>query len=83
MVQEQLVLQNLQRFVAYVQEDEAEFVRCVMENKTAVQKAEREQARRKLEKQERRISELDRIIQQLYEDRVAGVLSAEQFAKLS
>lgn len=83
MVQEQLVLQNLQRVVAYVQEGEAEFVRCVMENKTAVQKAEREQARRKLEKQERRISELDRIIQQLYEDRVAGVLSAEQFAKLS
>ena len=37
-----------------------------MENKTAVQKAEREQARRKLEKQERRISEFDRIIQQLY-----------------
>ena len=75
--------QNLQRVVAYVQEDEAGFVRCVMENKTAVQKAEREQARRKLEKQERRISELDRIIQQLYEDRVAGALSAERFAKLS
>ena len=60
------MLQNLQRIVAYAQEDEDEFVRCVMENKTAVQKAEREQARRKLEKQERRISEFDRIIQQLY-----------------
>ena len=58
-------------------------MRCVMENKTAVQKAEQEQARRKLEKQERRISELARIIQQLYEDRVAGALSAERFAKLS
>lgn len=80
---EQLVLQNLQRVVAYAQEDEDEFVRCVMENKTAVQKAEREQARRKLEKQERRISELDRIIQQLYEERVAGALSIERFAKLS
>ena len=80
---EQLVLQNLQRVVAYAQEDEDEFVRCVMENKTAVQKTEREQARRKLEKQEWRISELDRIIQQLYEDRVAGALSTERFAKLS
>ena len=82
-VLEQLVLQNLQRVVAYAQEDEKEFVRCVMENKTAVQKAEQEQARRKLEKQERRISELARVIQQLYEDRVAGALSAERFAKLS
>ena len=82
-VLEQLVLQNLQRVVAYAQEDEDEFVRCVMENKTAVQKTEREQARRKLEKQEWRISELDRIIQQLYEDRVAGALSVERFTRLS
>ena len=82
-VLEQLVLQNLQRVVAYAQEDENEFVRRVMENKTAVQRAEQEQAKRRLEKQERRISELDRIIQQLYEDRVSGALSAERFAKLS
>ena len=82
-VLEQLVLQNLQRVVAYAQDDEDEFVRCVMENKTAVQKTEREQARRKLEKQEWRISELDRIIQQLYEDRVAGALSVERFTRLS
>ena len=73
----------MQRVVAYAQDDEDEFVRCVMENKTAVQKTEREQARRKLEKQEWRISELDRIIQQLYEDRVAGALSVERFTRLS
>ena len=82
-VLEQLVLQNLQRVVAYAQEDEAEFVRRVMENKTAVQRTEQEQAKRKLEKQERRISELDTIIQRLYEDHVMGKLSAERFAKLS
>lgn len=34
-VLEQLVLQNLQRVVAYAQDDEDEFVRRVMENKTA------------------------------------------------
>ena len=82
-VLEQLVLQNLQRVVAYAQEDEDEFVRRVMENKTAVQRTEQEQAKRKLDKQERRIDELDAIIQRLYEDRVAGTLSAERFAKLS
>lgn len=82
-VLEQLVLQNLQRVVAYAQEDEDEFVRRVMENKTAVQRTEQEQAKRKLEKQERRINELDAIIQRLYEDHVIGKLSAERFAKLS
>ena len=82
-VLKQLVLQNLQRVVAYVQEDEDEFVRQVMENKTAVQRTEQEQAKRKLGKQERRIGELDTIIQRLYEDHVMGKLSAERFAKLS
>lgn len=82
-VLEQLVLQNLQRVVTYAQEDEDEFVRRVMENKTAVQRTEQEQAKRTLEKQERRIGELDAIIQRLYEDHVMGKLSAERFAKLS
>ena len=56
-VLEQLVLQNLQRVVAYVQEDEDDFVRRVIENKMAIREVEREQARRTLEKQERRIKE--------------------------
>lgn len=82
-VLEQLVLQNLQRVVAYARDDEDEFVRRIMENKTALQRNEQEQAKRKLEKQERRINELDTIIQRLYEDRVVGTLSAERFAKLT
>ena len=82
-VLEQLVLQNLQRVVAYARDDEDEFVRRVMENKTAVQRTEQEQAKRKMGKQERRVSELDTIIQRLYEDHVMGKLSAERFAKLS
>lgn len=80
---EQLVLQNLQRVVAYAQDDEDAFVRRVIENKTAVQQAEQEQARHRLDKQERRANELDSIIQRLYEDRVEGTLSVERFAKLS
>ena len=82
-VLEQLVLQNLQRVVAYAQEDEDEFVRRIMENKMALQRTEQEKAKRKLEKQERRFSELDAIIQRLYEDHVVGKLSEERFAKLS
>ena len=82
-VLEQLVLQNLQRVVAYAQEDEDEFVRRIMENKMALQRTEQEKAKRKLEKQERRYNELDAIIQRLYEDHVVGKLSEERFAKLS
>lgn len=48
-VLEELVLQNLQRVVAYAREDEDEFVRRVMANKLAVQRTEQEQSKRKLE----------------------------------
>ena len=76
-------MQNLQRVVAYAQEDEDEFVRRIMEKKLAVQRVEQEQSKRKLEKQRRRIVELDTIIQRLYEDNVTGKLTDERFAKLS
>ena len=47
------------------------------------QRTEVEQAKRKLEKQKRRISELDTIIQRLYEDQVLGKLSEERYIKMS
>lgn len=65
--------------MAYVKDDEDEFVRRVMQNKLAAQAAEQEQAKRQLEKQMRRINELDTIIQRLYEDHVTGKLTAERF----
>ena len=69
--------------MAYAREDEDEFVRRVIENKLAVQRTEQEQSKRKLEKQRRRITELDAITQRLYEANVTGKLSDERFAKLS
>lgn len=83
MVLEQLVLQNLQRVIAYVQEDENEFARLVMRNQTAAQAAEQMQTRRLLEKNTRRMNELDTIIQRLYEDNISGKLTDERFKKLS
>ena len=82
-VLEQLVLQNLQRVMAYVKDDEDAFVERVMRNKLRTQMAEQEKAKRQFEKQERRIEELDAIIQRLYEDHVTGKLTEERFAKLS
>ena len=69
--------------MAYVKDDEDEFVRLVMRNKLNARMAEQEQAKRQLEKQERRILELDSIIQRLYEDHVIGKLTAERFVKMS
>lgn len=69
--------------MAYVKDDEDEFVRLVMRNKLNARMAEQEQAKRQPEKQERRILELDSIIQRLYEDHVIGKLTAERFAKMS
>lgn len=82
-VLEQLVLQNLQRVMAYAIDDTDEFVRRVMENSMQAQLAEQAQAKRTLEKNQRRIDELDVIIQRLYEDNIMGKLSDERFAKLS
>lgn len=82
-VLEQLVLQNLQRVMAYVKDDEDEFLQRVIRNKLDAQASEQEQAKRQLEKQERRIVELDSIIQRLYEDHVMGKLIAERFSKMS
>ena len=50
---------------------------------SALQRTERERGNRELEKQERRINELDTLIQRLYEDHVSGKLTAERFGKLS
>lgn len=82
-VLEQLVLQNLQRVMAYAIDDTDAFVRQVMENSMQAQLAEQAQAKRALEKSQRRIDELDVIVQRLYEDNIMGKLSDERFAKLS
>ena len=82
-VLEQLVLQNLQRVMAYAKDDEDQFVRQVMQNKLSARRTEQEQAKRQLEKQERRISELDTLIQRLYEDYVMGRLTEARFVLLS
>lgn len=82
-VLETLVLENLQKVITYVRDYEDEFVQQVMDNTLAQQKKQQAVAKRQLEQQTRRISEIDKIIQRLYEDNVSGKLSDERFAKMS
>jgi len=79
---EPAVLARLRADCAFAREHEAEFVRMV-EKKTrrqgedAVRQAEKEYGEAK-----NRIEEIDQIINQLYEDKVGGGLSAERFSRM-
>mgnify|MGYP005766670717 CR=1 FL=1 len=59
------------------------FVQQAMSNHMRVKMQEQSQARRALEQQKRRISEIDGIIKRLYEDNISGKLTDERFAKMS
>lgn len=79
---EPAVLAQLRSDCAFAKEYEDEFVKLV-EKKT---RRQGEEAARKNEKDyveaRDRISEIDRIINQLYEDKVSGSLSPERFSKM-
>lgn len=79
----QLVLENLQRVIAYAQDYETEFVQRMTNNTLAAQRKQSMAFKRQFEQQTRRIGEIDVIIQRLYEDVVKDNLSAERFAKMS
>ena len=81
-VLEELVLQNIQRVFNYAELDEKQFVQNLLDEKNAMRSKEREKAKRQLARQERRIAEIDGIVQKLYEDNYKGKLSDERFAKL-
>lgn len=80
---ERIALYDLQRVLGMAKEHEAEFIALLQEkNKKTVQKDLTEK-RREYEEAEKRIAALDRIIQNLYEDKVGGTLSEERFIKMS
>ena len=82
-VLETLVLENLQKVIAYVKNYEDDFVRQATENSMAEQMKNLSDAKRQLEQQTRRIAEIDNIIKRLYEDNLCGKLSDARFAKMS
>jgi len=82
-VLEELVLQNIQRVLAYIQEDESAFVKLVQRNESYASSVNVDKAKKALQKNEVRIAELDTIIKRLYEDNILGKISDERFAKMS
>ena len=79
----ELVLESMQRVLKNVQIFEKEFARKQIECYNEDKKKELVEKRRELNKAKRRISEIDGLIQKLYEDNARGKLSDDRYATLS
>lgn len=62
---------------------ETEFVSMLQEKNKKMTKSDLSEKAKECDEAEKRIAVLDRIIQNLYEDKVSGTLSEERFIKLS
>ncbi|MEY8391837.1 recombinase family protein [Lachnospiraceae bacterium 45-W7] len=80
---ESLVLESMQRVLWYVQSYEKLFAQKQLENFGEQKKVELAEKRREPNKANRRIREIDSIIQKLYEDNVAGKINDDRFATMS
>lgn len=78
-----LVLECIQRTLTYVRLFRDDFTQEMLAQDEASRKAELVQKRRALSGAQKRMEELDKIIQRLYEDSVLGKLSDTRFQKLS
>jgi len=82
-VLERLVLEQIQRVTSFAAQHEREFVELLRQDGADKSRKELTADKRKLAQAEKRIAELDHIIQRLYEDKVNGVLTEGRFMKLS
>lgn len=80
---EDIVLYDLRRVLGMAKDSETEFVAMLQEKNKSVAKRHLSEKTRECEEAERRITALDHIIQNLYEDKVNGTLSEERFIKMT
>lgn len=80
---EDIVLYDLKRVLGMAKGRETEFVSMLQEKNKKMTKSDLSEKAKECDEAEKRIAVLDRIIQNLYEDKVSGTLSEERFIKLS
>ncbi|MDO4564809.1 MAG: recombinase family protein [Clostridia bacterium] len=80
---ETIVLAEVKRLASFAKRYENEFAREVMQYAEKAERSELEKAKTKLAKMEKRMLEIDNIIQRLYEDNVSGKITDERFVKMS
>ena len=79
----ELILTAIRNVSGYVAEHEAEFVERVRADAEIRQDEQAKAQKKQLAADKRRVTELDKLIQQVYEDKVAGTLTEKRFAVLS
>lgn len=79
----ELVLEQMQRMLKYLKDFEDDFVKSLMDKSAKEQKKDISQKRKQIKANQRRVSELDDIFKQIYEDNFNGKISDERFTKLS
>lgn len=79
---ESAVLSQLRADCAFARDHEEEFVKLVERKKHQQGQAAAQQEEEEYVGAKARLEEIDRIINQLYEDKVSGGLSAERFSKM-
>jgi hypothetical protein len=78
-----LVLEHLQRILAYVKQFEDLFVKSVSNKSTEEHAKEISVKRKTVEQHDRRIAELDVLFQRIYEDNANSKISDERFQKMA
>lgn len=78
-----MVLKQLQHFLSYLQQFERVFIRQQIDTTLAERRYELSAKQKQIEKDEKRMDELDRLFRKIYEDNVNGKLNDERFCKLS
>jgi len=79
----ELALEVIKSASKFVKEDEDKFVQQMRETSALQQDQQLKSHKKRLAKEERRISELNTLIKRLYEDNVSGKLSDKRFELLS
>ncbi|MDR0872814.1 MAG: recombinase family protein [Prevotellaceae bacterium] len=79
---EQLVLTEIQAVVNYARENETQFVEQIRKNSAGASVKASKSKVNELGRAEKRIVELDKIIQRIYEDNINGKLSDERFGAM-
>ncbi|MDE5993133.1 MAG: recombinase family protein, partial [Oscillospiraceae bacterium] len=79
----EVVLSDVQRHAALAEQDFDKYVAVLSKASDTSKNAEKSSLIREADKAKKRISELDILLQKLYEDKVFGVISEERFLSMS
>ena len=82
-VVERLVLEQLKRVFAFAKNRENEFVKLMTQRSSAEHSWMMREYRKECDQAKARISQIDTIVQRLYEDNVSGKVSDDRYIKMS